>query len=392
MEPMSPVERVIRTMEGKPVDRVPVFCAMMESSTAGEIIGKPLLSNEAVMNMPVSRFILDRWGPMVTPVLFRPNLSRTMHRRNRGQVAMGFDAIWMHYDDTWVVLDHETVAFPTGSIYKLVPDGFGDLTYMYKKPGITSPEEFDAWPFWPDSDAVAHRAYRYYKKSMKLFGERTCVFGSGFAGGLQEAMNWTFGIDRVPLWIKKHPEYVMRYLDMMESLWMKMHTAMLEAGVPVILQTDDFAFKTGPFLSPKMIEEIFGTRYRKLIKHVHDRGAKYVLHSCGDNTKLFDLFIDWGVDGLHAYEPTSNVDIYNEKKLHGDRVTIIGGMGIDYHLTGRSKDEEVVEKTKELIRICGPGGRFLLAPAHSEDGMPSHKLRVMLDAAREYGAYPINVN
>jgi uroporphyrinogen-III decarboxylase len=93
------------------------------------------------------------------------------------------------------------------------------------------------------------------------------------------------------------------------------------------------------------------------------------------------------VDALHAYETTSNVDIFNEKKIHGDRVTIVGGVGIDYHLTERSRDEEIVERVKELIEKLAPGGRFILGPVHGEAGTPAHKLRVMLDAAHKYGRY-----
>ncbi len=173
---------------------------------------------------------------------------------------------------------------------------------------------------------------------------------------------------------------------------MKTAIALLDAGVKIILQTDDFAFKSGPFMRPKQIDELFGPSYRRIINAVHACGGKFVLHSCGDNTMLFDTFISWGVDGLHAYEPTSNVDIYKEKKLHGDMVTMIGGVGIDYLLTDRSSDEEVVSKVKELIAELGPGGRFIIAPAHSISSIPAHKLRVMLDAAQRYGAYPINVS
>jgi uroporphyrinogen decarboxylase len=125
---------------------------------------------------------------------------------------------------------------------------------------------------------------------------------------------------------------------------------------------------------------------------VHDRGAKYVLHSCGDNTLLFDTFISWGVDGLHAYEMTSNVDIFKEKKIHGDKVTIIGGVGVDYLLTDRSKDEEVVEEVRKLIKELGPGGRFIISPVHSLSSIPAHKLKVMVDAAKHYGNYPISIS
>ncbi|HPE46705.1 MAG TPA: uroporphyrinogen decarboxylase family protein, partial [Deltaproteobacteria bacterium] len=139
----------------------------------------------------------------------------------------------------------------------------------------------------------------------------------------------------------------------------------------------------------RLIDEIFGPSYRRIIKAVHDRGAKYVLHSCGDNTLLFDTFVSWGVDGLHAYENTSNVDILKEKRLHGDKVTIIGGVGVDYLLTDRSRDEEVVTEVKRLIGELGPGGRFIIAPVHSLSTIPAHKLRVMVDAVARFGAYPV---
>ncbi|MBN1534153.1 MAG: hypothetical protein JXA20_15890 [Spirochaetes bacterium] len=388
METMSPVERVLRTFEGKPVDRVPVFCAMLESRTANEVLGKPLISSQRSVGFPLTRLFLNALGPRATGPFTRPILAGLLHRRNAAQVALGFDAIWAYYDDTWFFLDSKTIALTTGSLYNVISDGFGNMTYMYRGPGIKSPEDFDAWPHWPRADEVAHRVFRYYKRFISRYGERACIFGCGFFGGLQESMNWTFGIDKAPLWIRRHPVYVKRFLDIVEEVTLKTHTAILDAGVRVVVQMDDFAYKTGPFLSPRMIEEVFGERYRRIIGNVKGRGAKFVLHSCGDNTKLFDLFLQWGVDGFHAYEPTSNVDIYEEKRLHGGRATIIGGVGIDYLLTERSRDEEIVEKVRELIERLAPGGRFILGPAHSEDSIPAHKLRVMLEAAHRYGGYP----
>ncbi len=144
------------------------------------------------------------------------------------------------------------------------------------------------------------------------------------------------------------------------------------------------SFKTGPLMNPKTFDTFWGLSYTKICKAVHDRGWKIFLHSCGDNTKLFDYFIKWGFDGGHAYENTSNVNIYNEKKIHGDQFTIIGGVGVDYLLTHRSKPEEVEEKTKELIKNLATGGRYILAPVHSHADQDVSKIKVMLETARGY--------
>jgi uroporphyrinogen decarboxylase len=391
MESMSPVERSLNAFDGKPVDRVPCFCAGMESRTANEILGKPLIPSEKLMNLPAFRFLLDRWGKQLTKYLATPTLAKTYEKRNVGQVAMGFDAIWAFYDDTWIITDSKTITLTTGPLFNIISDGYGNVAYMYRGPGIKSPEEYESWPFWPNADEVAHRSYRYFKRFVKKYGEKTCIMGQGFFGGLQETLNYAFGIDRAPIWIRMHADYVNRFLDMMEEITIKVHTALIDAGVPVICHADDFAFKTGPFMNPKMIEALFGNRYRRIIKNVKDRGARFLLHSCGDNTLLFDLFISWGVDGLHAYESTSNVDIYKEKKLHGSQVTMLGNVGIDYLLTERSQDEEIVENVKELIKKLGPGGRYILGPTFSSDGIPANKLRVMLDTVKEFGHYPINI-
>ena len=66
-------------------------------------------------------------------------------------------------------------------------------------------------------------------------------------------------------------------------------------------------------------------------------------------------------------------------------------MGVDYLLTEKSKPEEVVEKTKELIKNLAPGGRFILAPAHSHSEVDMSKEKIMLETAWEYGKYPISL-
>ena len=84
-----------------------------------------------------------------------------------------------------------------------------------------TPEDFDSWPYWPDPDDFAHRTYTFFKKVVAKYGEKICIMGMGPAYGLHETMNWVFGMEKVPIWIRKRPEYVKRYLDFAEQLMMK---------------------------------------------------------------------------------------------------------------------------------------------------------------------------
>lgn len=389
---MDPTERIIRTLEGKPVDHVPVFCALMEDRAFNEVLGKPLIPPILFIRNPVSRFVMDHWGPQITKPLVQPMITWSLEKRIKASVVLDFDATWAILDETFIILDSRTMARFSGSIYDIQDDGYGNAIYMYRGPGITSRQAFEAWPYWAKPDELAHRVYGFFRKMMARYGDKICLIGQGSAYGIQESLLWALGFERLPIWIRKEKDLVQRYIDWAEEICLKTIMAMLDVGITVVIQTDDFAFKTGPMMNPKLIDALFGPSYVRIIKAVHDRGGKFILHSCGDNTLLFDTFIRWGVDGLHAYENTSNVDIFKEKQLHGDKVTIIGGVGVDYILTDRARDEEVVEEVKRLIRELAPGGRYILSAAHGLSSTPAHKMQVMVEAAHCYGKYPLDVS
>ncbi|RPJ80565.1 MAG: hypothetical protein EHJ94_06215, partial [Deltaproteobacteria bacterium] len=72
---MNPTERIIRTLEGKPVDRVPTFCAMVEDRTFNEVLGHPPISQEKILTNPLVQFALDRWGKALSKNLFQAELN-----------------------------------------------------------------------------------------------------------------------------------------------------------------------------------------------------------------------------------------------------------------------------------------------------------------------------
>jgi len=384
---MTPNERIIRTLEGKSVDRVPVMCAGLEDRATNEIFGKPVIPPKLLFRNPLMKYVMNNYHGL-SSFIAHTAINGGMEKHMKAAIKLGFDAMWLVSGENMMIMDNGTLGNINGMIYNLIEDGYGNMSYMYREPAITSKKAFEAWPYFENPDDYAQRQYKFYSSMVKRHGESICIMGSP-CSGLQESMLCAVGFERMPLWIRKEKALTKRYLDWCFELILKGTMAIIDAGVKVILQGDDFAYKTGPVFSPKVLEEMFGPYYKKIIEAVHDRGAKIILHSCGDNTVLFDMFIRWGFDGFHAYETTSNVDIFREKKIHGQVTTIMGGVGVDYLLTDRSKDEEVVNEIKRLIRELAPGGRFILAPGHSLSSVPASKMKIMVDTALEFGSYPV---
>ncbi len=385
---MDPTERVIAAIDGREPDRLPTFSYYLDYWPVQQVLGKSLVETSFLMMNPVTGFVMDRWGKKLSGLLLYPLMDRMMDQSIQAALALGFDSVVGLFERMLMLWDGKTMARVTGSFYDIVDDGHGSAWYMYRGPAFTSKQAYEAWPHFVDLDDLAHQTYRFFTRIVGKYGDKICLLGQS-AFGIHETMLWSFGFERMPLFIRKEPEMIRRFTAYLEELIMKTNMAMMDAGVRVIFDGDDMAFKTGPLMNPKLADELFGPSYRRITKAVHDRGGRILLHSCGDNTKMFDHFIDWGFDGGHAYENTSNVDIYHEKKIHGDQFTIVGGVGVDYLLTKRSRPEEVVLETKKLIKACGPGGRFLIGPVHDHPDMDMEKVKVMLETAWEYGKYPI---
>ncbi len=359
-------------MDGLPVDRVPVMCAGLEDRTANEIMGKPIIPPKALFRNPFMKHVLNNHQKISTHIAHNA-INGGMEKHTKAAIRFGFDAMWLACGENMVILDYDTMANINGLIYNLIEDGYGNMSYMYRGPAIRSSKDFEEWPYFESPDDYAQRIYKFYKRMLDKYGEDICIFACP-CGGLQDSLLLSVGIGNAPLWMKKEKKLTEQYLDWCSDIIFNSVTAVLDAGAKVILIGDDFAQKTGPFFGPKMVNEVFGPFYRKVIKAVHARSARMLLHSCGDNTLLFDTFISWGFDGFHAFEPTSNVDIYSEKRLHGDRITIMGNVGVDYLLTERSTAEEVVEEVRRLIDGLAQGGRYILAAAHSIDTVPRFQI------------------
>ncbi len=381
---MNPTERVLAVIGGKELDRVQTFLATAENWTAQQVLGKPAISQKAALANPLARFVFDKWGRKLKKTLTDPLLNKDFLKRIEAAVELGFDSTWGAYDGTVILWDSQTIARSTGSFYKLIEDGHGNLDYMYEKPAILTPEAYDEWSHFPDADDVAHNVYKFFKKAYSMFGDKICIIAQSNTG-IQESTIWALGFVNFVKYLRTKPDFIQRFTKMHEELIMKTNMAMMDAGAKIVLDCDDLAAKTGPMLNPKQTDALYGDSYRRITKAVHDRGGKILLHSCGDNTRLFDYFIQWGFDGGHAFENTSNVDIKHEKVIHGDAFTIMGGIGVDYLLTERSKPQEVVDAVKDLIKTCASGGRFLIGPVHSHTDMSIEKLRLMIDTVKNVG-------
>ncbi|MBD3253566.1 MAG: hypothetical protein GF383_00655 [Candidatus Lokiarchaeota archaeon] len=389
---MNSMERIFTTISGSEPDEVPTMSILYDLHPIYQVIGYPKKTDADLINSRYGQFFLKKFGmSKIGNLIAKKSVKNTARLGVEAAVELGFDAAWSilglafsHFPDEDTIMDD------WGSYNDIIFDSHGNATYYWRKPMIKSPEDYENWEFFPDEEKSAKQAYKFYKKLVSDFGKNICIFGDVY-GGLFQTMFTSMGLEKIAYYMRKKPDFIKDFVKRLESFSIETIMAMMDAGVKVIMKGDDMSFKSGPQINPKLLDKFWGPSYTKLCEAIHERGGLAILHSCGDNTKLFDLFIKWGFDGAHAFEPTSNVDIFKEKEKHGNNLTIIGNLDVDYTLTERSKPEEVIEETKKLIKHIAPGGRFILAPTHSHPEIDIEKEKIMINAVQKYGKYPINL-
>jgi len=120
-------------------------------------------------------------------------------------------------------------------------------------------------------------------------------------------------------------------------------------------------------ISPAMFEEFSLALTDRRSEAAHDAGKLYFHHSCGLIRDLLPLYRRTRMDAVHGYTlpPTGNVTVAEGRRLLGDRITIITGLG---QLAGPMNDRRAVrESIRRMIREAKPWDHFLLGLAAYPD-------------------------
>jgi len=188
------------------------------------------------------------------------------------------------------------------------------------------------------------------------------------------------------------PDLVERYLDYRVRKGLEFIEKYAAMGVDAVFDGEDLAGTQGPLFSPACYRKFYMPRFRRLIEACHKHGMLYVRHTDGNIMSFADDFlVETGIDAYHSIDPGAGMDIGLIKRRYGDRVTLWGNVDCGPTMTYGSP-EDVVRATREVIRIASPGGGHVLTTSNTiHSNIPTANYLAMLEAAREFGRYPIDL-
>jgi Uroporphyrinogen decarboxylase (URO-D) len=381
-------DRVLAALELREPDRVPTMDLMAELSTFAELLGKRMF--------PWGRFYETRPRLKVlstlVPLLNRLNvigssIDQFVYDHAAASVALGVDSAWITYMPIWRFREPFLWEGCFGRTWKVELDGKGNLsTPMYTGGLIDSP---DAWKRWDKSAMLAlpERANRVYARIQREHGDRLFVFAS-LAFGIFENLWQPMGFERFVVALHKEKEFIRKVVRFYEDYICLAIEAFSDAGIPAYIYGDDLAYRSGPMLNPKALDELLGNSLRRITETAHALGMKIAIHSCGCTYQLLDWFADCGFDGVQSLEPGAGMELARVKEMVGKRLCLIGNVDVTRTLCDGTR-EEVFAEVKTAIAAAGGGGGYILSPTHSHQGVDVRHMRWMVEAVDEYGRYPL---
>ncbi|MCS7113190.1 MAG: uroporphyrinogen decarboxylase family protein [Candidatus Bathyarchaeota archaeon] len=232
------------------------------------------------------------------------------------------------------------------------------------------------------ADTTIDDSYLYPIRLLKKeLGDQALIFG-GASG--------TIGGEDVDLlrWLYRYPDFIRSYLRYRTDIAIESAKRQVEAGADGIVNGADYAYKNGPFMSPKIFKEIILPELRREVQAFKRMGAFVILHSDGNIKPLLEYIVESGVDGIQSLDPQAGIDIGEIKELYGDRICLVGNICLRTLNVGSLED--VARETIECIRKASPGGGHILTTANVVDvGVKFENFMKMIEVARKYGKYRI---
>lgn len=238
---------------------------------------------------------------------------------------------------------------------------------------------------WPQVDWFDFTGFGPALEPWKGFA----VMASG-ASVLQHPM-LLCGMDKILMDMALAPELACCIFDKFTDFYLAYYDKMLCAAqgrIDLFRIGDDIGMQDGQLISPTMFNHFIAPRLKGLVDLAHSHNTKVMFHSCGSITPFIDKLIEIGIDILDPIQVSAvNMDPARIKATYGARICLHGAIDTQYVLP-QGSPQEVTENVKQMIKILGVNGAFMLAPCHVlQTDVPSANVRAMYEAGHAYGVY-----
>ncbi|MDZ7392057.1 MAG: hypothetical protein ONB25_04020 [candidate division KSB1 bacterium] len=344
-----------------------------------------LLGHETSGRVPLVEYIVDDvvLRAVVTEVLGREWVDWGMERSQRERYLQNVIQVWYRLGYDCVRLERPlpfakkfTVAQDPGTSFQR------DRAWADLHGGvIRSREDLERyeWPRVEDADLFElEYVNSHLPEGMGLL--------SCHAGGIFEHLSQIMSYEGLCLAVHDDPELVQQLVDRLGGIFEGYYRRLLSLDrLVAIFQGDDMGFRSGTLIAPDHLRRYVLPWHRRLAHLAHEHGVPYFLHSCGNlDAIMTDLLDVVHIDAKHSFEDAI-LPVEEFQAQYQGRVGVLGG--VDVNILAGGTAEQVRQRTRQLIEICGARGRYAVGSGNSIPSyVPVGNYLAMVDEALACGS------
>jgi len=351
MKSLSSYERILRTVQGKPVDRVPILSPLFWNPLDGDAIEYEWERNQNYREVKeiVKKHCDFLCRPHSLPLdlfdyrflLVPANYIEIVEKRQgKGRITVRY-RVRTPKGDLYTTEEKKENVHTTWCVEPLLKDK-KDVEKILSVPFRFKP--FDLEPFFKEKERLGKRGVMQIQISTPLVCTSSLLKFEDFF-----------------LWCITERKLVTKLMDViLEREYIKLEY-LLKQGVGPIFWFGGSEQATPPMMSSHLFDELVVAYDSVLFDLVHRYGAVVNVHCHGKVGTVIEKFINMGADMLNPVEPPpdGDIDIEEAKRLAQGRITLIGNIEMrDLEFNTPQQIEDKVENA-----ICKGGKKhFMLSP------------------------------
>ncbi|RPH59430.1 MAG: hypothetical protein EHM81_08225 [Chloroflexi bacterium] len=207
-----------------------------------------------------------------------------------------------------------------------------------------------------------------------------------------EYMTRILGGQNLLLFAGLYPDRFGNFVKRTNEWALEMLKAMIKAAdglIDGVVIWGDVAYRKDLFFHPDYWRKWYKPGLAAMVQTCHEAGLPVIYHGCGNVKRIFEDFIEVGIDAYNPLEAKAGMDVVELRRKYGHRIAFCGNMNV----------MEWADCTKEELKPivlrklnAAKGGGLIFQSDHSvPSNVSAENYEYVIDLVREYGQYPLNL-
>ncbi len=207
-----------------------------------------------------------------------------------------------------------------------------------------------------------------------------------------EYMTRIIGQKNMLLWIGRYPDRFGQFVKRTNVWALEMLKAQIKAAEGLtdgMVIWGDVAYRKDLFFNPEYWRKWYKPGLAAMVDVCHAAGLPVIYHGCGNVRRIFDDFIEIGIDAYNPLEAKAGLDVVELRRLYGHRIAFCGNMNV---LEWADCEKEELKAIVLRKLNAAKGGGMIFQSDHSvPSNISAEKYEYVVNLVREYGQYPLQL-